>query len=454
MQGSALKGYTRRMSRYRTDDIIYALATAWGSAALAIIRISGSGSHALLAPYFSNKQALLRAANATLLHGYIHDQEGRKIDEVVLAVNTSGHGYTLEEAIEITCHGSLSVISELLDFLSSIGMRSAEPGEFTFRAFLAGRMDLTQAEAVHELVEAQSPVTRAQALSRLEGGLKVKLEGMKNTLLTLLAPVELQLDYSEDEIDEFVFPTTLLDSLAKDVTQLLQSYEVGTLYKSGARIVLAGATNVGKSSLFNLLLKEERSIVSSVRGTTRDYIEADLLLEGIPIRLYDTAGLRESSDAIEQEGIRRSEHLIGKADLVLHLLDSTEEEKEAVFDDRTIVVYNKADLRKPPKGALGISATTGEGVGDLLREVAQRLKQGIEEVDESHIVIQSKRQVDALRSVESALEGVKADLREDLPLDIVAVGLNEALHHLGLLTGEVTPNDILESIFSTFCVGK
>lgn len=442
------------MSRYRTDDIIYALATPWGSAALAIIRISGSGSHALLAPYFSKSEALRSAKNATLLHGYLCDQEGRRIDEVVLAVNTKGHGYTLEEAVEITCHGSLSVITELLDLLSSIGMRSAEPGEFTFRAFLSGRMDLTQAEAVHELVEAQSPVARAQALARLDGGLKEKLNGMKNTLLALLAPVEVQLDYSEDELDEFVFPDELLDSLLDDLGRLLASYAIGTLYKSGARIVLAGATNVGKSSLFNLLLKEERSIVSPVRGTTRDYIEADLLLEGIPIRLYDTAGLRESGDEIEREGIRRSEHLIGGADLVIHLLDSTEEGVDRAFDGRTIVVYNKADLRRPPEGALAISAATGEGIGDLLSEVARRLKRGVEGVDESRIVIQSKRQADALLAAEAALKGVKEDLQAALPLDIVAVGLNEALHHLGLITGEVTPNDILESIFSNFCVGK
>ncbi|HPX29038.1 MAG TPA: tRNA uridine-5-carboxymethylaminomethyl(34) synthesis GTPase MnmE [Sphaerochaeta sp.] len=441
------------MSRYRTDDIIYALATPWGSAALAIIRISGSGSHALLAPYFSNTEALRSAKNATLLHGYLHDREGKRIDEVVLAVNTKGHGYTLEEAIEITCHGSLSVVTELLDLLSSIGMRSAEPGEFTFRAFLAGRMDLTQAEAVHELVGAQSPVTRAQALARLEGGLKYKLDGMKDTLLALLAPVEVQLDYSEDEIDEFVFPDELLDSLLDDLGRLLQSYEIGALYKSGARIVLAGATNVGKSSLFNLLLKEERSIVSPIRGTTRDYIEADLLLEGIPIRLYDTAGLREGGDEIEKEGIRRSEHLIGEADLVIRLLDSTED-ADPVFDERTIVVYNKADLRRPPEGALAISAATGEGIGDLLAEIARRLKRGVRGVDESRIVIQSKRQADALRSAEAALKGVKEDLHASLPLDIVAIGLNEALYHLGLLTGEATPNDILESIFSNFCVGK
>ncbi|MFA7560317.1 MAG: tRNA uridine-5-carboxymethylaminomethyl(34) synthesis GTPase MnmE [Sphaerochaeta sp.] len=442
------------MSRYNPDDTIYALATAWGSAALAIIRISGSGCHAALAPYFSNSEALHNPVNGTLAHGYIHDQAGRRIDEVVLAINTAGHGYTLEEAIEITCHGSITVISELLAFLGSIGLRAAEPGEFTFRAFLKGRMDLTQAEAVHELVEAQSPVTRAQALSRLEGGLKAKLEGMKNTLLALLAPVELQLDYSEDEIDEFVFPMALLEELLLDLRHLLQSYAVGTLYKSGARIVLAGATNVGKSSLFNLLLKEERSIVSSIRGTTRDYIEADLILEGIPIRLYDTAGLRESSDEIEKEGIRRSEHLIGEADLVIHLLDSTLNDEVPPTGERIIVVYNKADLHQPPTGALGISATTGEGVSSLLSEITTRLKAGIPELDESHIVIQSKRQVAALEAAEAALLGVKEDVAAHLPLDIIAVALNEALHHLGLLTGEVTPNDILESIFSTFCVGK
>jgi tRNA modification GTPase len=442
------------MREYVTDDIIYALATPWAQSALAVIRVSGEGCKALLATRFSRPKSLKEAGNATLVHGYLQDEAGKKIDEVVAAVYTEGHGYTLEEALEFSCHGSLAVIKEILSLFSQLGMRSAEGGEFTFRAFLHGRLDLTQAEAVQELVVSQSERSRALALGRLEGSLKERISSLKQQLMQIMAAVEVQLDYAEDELDEFVFPRTQLVDLIAQLHHLSETYQVGKLYKSGARIVLAGSTNAGKSSLFNLLLKQERSIVSPINGTTRDYIEADLSIEGIPIRLYDTAGLRESSDSVEREGIKRTERLIGQADLVVFLVDSTLMGHVPEEDERTLVVYNKSDLAKPPKGKLAISAQSGEGVDRLLHEISTRLTSGFSVSADELLIIESERQYQLLNASEEALGRALTLVDEDIPLDITAVELGEALDNLGQLTGEVTPSDILETIFSGFCVGK
>lgn len=442
------------MGRYNTDDIIFALATAWAQSALAVIRVSGERCKALLAPHFSRAKALCEAANATLVHGYLKDEDGQVVDEVVVAVYDKGHGYTLEESMEISCHGSLAVIRKILELLGRLGMRSAEGGEFTFRAFLHGRLDLTQAEAVQELVSSQSQVSRALALSRLEGSLRSRIEMLKRSLLAITAAVEVQLDYAEDELDEFFFPRVQLVEVIEQLGHLASTYRVGRLYRFGARIVLAGSTNTGKSSLFNLLLKQDRSIVSPIRGTTRDYIEADLDIKGIPIRLYDTAGLRQSDDVIESEGIKRTEQLIGQAELVVYLVDSTDVGTLPEEDERTLVVFNKSDLARPPHGSLAISAQTGEGVAQLLDAIASRLAKGAVSTGDEQVVIESERQYNLLVLAKQALDRALVLVDQDVPLDIIAVELSEGLEHLGQLTGEVTPADILEQIFSGFCVGK
>lgn len=442
------------MSRYDSQDIIFALATPWGQSGLAVIRISGAGCRQALAPFFSRPAVLEEAANATLVHGYLHDEEKRRIDEVVLAINSEGHGYTAEEAIEISCHGSVAVIQATLALLGRIGMRSAEAGEFTFRAFIHGRMDLTQAEAVEELVGSVSQRSRSLSLSRLEGRLRERIDELKDRLLTLLAGVEVQLDYSEDEVDEYRFPEETLSALITSIASLADSYQIGRLYKQGAKVVLAGATNVGKSSLFNLLLKEERSIVSPYRGTTRDYIEADLEVGGIPIRLYDTAGLRESEDLVEREGIVRTERLIGEADLVIHLVDSTDLGHIPVEDERTIVVYNKSDLVRVGVDKLAISAQSGEGVARLLSVVEERLKRSLPAGGDEELVIAGERQWQLLEGAKSALLRARELVQGADVLDVVAVELAQALGNLGELTGAVRSDDILERIFSGFCVGK
>lgn len=449
-----------------TDDTIYALATPWAESALAVIRTSGPDAISLSSRCFSRSKALEKASSSTLVHGYVIDPATQeRIDEAVAAVYRKGHGYTGEEAVEFTCHGSLPGVRRILDVFAANGFRAAEPGEFTFRAFMHGRLDLTQAEAVQELVAARSSASQSLALSRLGGALKQRIEELKQQVLDVVSYVEVQLDYAEDEIGgDTTFPRGRLEEVVASLESLASTWKTGRLYGQGARVILAGATNAGKSSLFNLFLKEDRAIVSDRHGTTRDFLEAWIQLEGIPVRLYDTAGLRNADDTIEAEGIRRTEHLLEQADIILLLVDGsladaiaqTKENDSIIDDPRTIVVWNKSDLscQEPPEGALTVSSRTGKGMDALITALVDRLKEGVRASGDEQLVIESDRQRDGLLKAAEALR--RADELEagGIPLDIVAVELNEALHALGELTGEVTGADILDRIFSGFCVGK
>ncbi len=451
--------------RYDQDDIIFALATPWGSSALAVVRVSGEGSIAKTAQIFSRPTALLEGESHTLVHGSLMDPAtGRAIDEVVVALFKGGRGYTGEESLEISCHGSMAAVETIFELFRGLGMRSASPGEFTFRAFMHGKIDLTQAEAVMEVVSAQSQPGHSLALRRLEGDLFNRIEGFKQGLLDLMSILALQLDYGEDEIEEDIeFPVAKIEAIRDSIEELLATYSIGRLYSEGAKIILAGATNVGKSTLFNLFLKEERSIVSTIHGTTRDFIESRVNLEGIPIRLFDTAGLRETGDTIEEEGIKRTHRLLEEGDLILLIFDGTEHDEESlslygdlVEDPRCIVVWNKSDIAPNQKFSNGftISAKRGEGFRELSQEMLKRLRKGAAAWDDQQLVIESARQHDELVRTRDALERVIELAQGGLPLDIIASEMNEALNGLGSLTGEVTSSDILESVFSNFCVGK
>jgi len=445
------------METYNTDDIIYALATGWNQSALAIIRISGKDCLKALSACFSRPKSLLNAKNATLLHGFIVGENNHKIDEVVLSVNREGHGYTKEEAVEITTHGSLAVITEIMNLLSKNGMRQAKGGEFTLRAFLNGAMDLTQAEAVHELVTSQSQMERGLALGRLEGALHNKIEEIKQDLLLAMAVIEVQLDYAEDEVEDFDFPKEQIDNALHAITALSNTYESGRLYSQGVKIVLAGSTNAGKSSLFNLLLKQKRAIVSDIQGTTRDYIEAQTVIRGIPVRLYDTAGLRTSSDVIENEGIKRTKELLDICDVIIYLVDGVDEntvvDRSIIDDPKTILVYTKRDI-KHRKEAISISTITGEGMDHLFDAILEKTASGISISDDSTLVIESSRQHKLL---EEAREGLTTAIELnaiDMGLDIIAHEITTAITALGGLTGEITSDDVLDKVFGGFCVGK
>ena len=440
------------MTSYNVDEPIYAPATAYASSALAVIRLSGKNTIEMLSQAFSSPSRLNKAASKTLVHGYILDEENVRIDEVVLAVYREGSGYTGEEAVEISCHGSLVVLRRLFTRLEQLGFKRAEKGEFTFRAFMHGRMDLTQAEAVEEIIHSKSEISQEKALDRLSGKLRDSLAAVKTRLVDILASLEVQLDYAEDEIiDEWVFPEAEVSSIISSLKALSSTYGASRIYREGAKVVLAGAANAGKSSLFNLLVKEDRAIVSPVPGTTRDFIETWIDLDGIPVRLFDTAGLRSSDDMVESEGIRRSEALMDDADLIIYLVDPDDVLlPENIDSDRTLVVYSKRDKRRMADD-LSISSVTGEGVSELIDEVKERLM-GLSPQEEGGLSIDSERQYSYLLSCIDALES--AERSKGAPVDIMAMFFQSALENLGYITGEVTTEDLLDTLFSKFCLGK
>ncbi len=451
---------------YEQDDMIFALATPLAESAIAMIRTSGQGVIQTLANYFSDPKALLNAKHRNAVFGKLLSTDQTVLDEVVALVYRAPGGYTGEEAVEMMCHGSLPGIELILNALSDMGLRSAAPGEFTYRAFMNGKMDLTQAEAVHELVSSRSAASHQMALSRLAGNLSQRIDQAKSLLVKAAGAISIQLDYPGDEVDDELFlPVDEINQAEAILQTLLEGYRVGKLYRDGVQIALCGKTNSGKSSLFNLFLKEDRSIVSDVHGTTRDYLESWIEIEGVPIRLFDTAGLRQTEDPIEAEGIRRTKAVIDGADFILYVVDSTVGADQEDLDwieqagERCQPIWNKVDLgqEKPAEGWLPLSTTTGEGFLAIQQWVVSHFAKRQAKGQEA--VIDSQRQKNLLQQAVDALHPIGelfcSNLNpETIPLDGVAMDLNEALNALGELTGEVTSVDILEQMFSDFCVGK
>lgn len=443
------KRYHQAMTGYTTGEPIYALATPYAPSALAVVRTSGEKCIEMIAPLFSRKKKLLASESNSLLHGFMQDREGNRIDEVVLSVYRASHGYTKEEAVEITMHGSLPAIARLSRALESVGFRQALKGEFTYRAFMNGSMDLTEAEAVEEIVSAKTENAQKDALDRLTGSLSSALVDIKERILNILASLEVYLDYAEDEIiDEWSYPKSEVEDIIEKLERIVSTYSSSRLYQDGAMVVLAGAANAGKSSLFNTLLKENRAIVSSVPGTTRDYIEASVMINGIFCRLYDTAGLRDTEEEIESEGIKRSLSLIDKADLILYITDGSDASLPQETD-RVKVIFSKSDISK--KEGLSFSSITGEGIKDVTALISRCLLCGRKR-DESVPSINSERQ-------KEDLERCIAILKESMGMtgtseDIMALCFQSALSSLDGLLGTVTTDDVLDRLFSSFCLGK
>ncbi len=454
------------------QDSIAALATPWGESALAVIRVSGPDSLRLLASVFEPVSArgktLDKVPGHTVHRGVITalEENGQQeiVDEVLAAVYRSPKSFTGEDGAELFCHGSPIIIRRLLALLEEAGFRFAGPGEFTLRAFLNRKLDLTQAEAVNEVVRAKTDRARAIALNRLSGAIEQKINQIKSILVRLSAAVELRLDYPDDEVEENDKITGEDVVAQQELERLLSTYRIGKIYQEGISVVLAGSTNSGKSTLFNRMLKEDRAIVSEIHGTTRDYLEGIVSVEGIPIKLYDTAGYREQAEGIEAEGMRRTDSIVGNADIILYLVDAesgfTAKDEEFLrgsgSEKRLIPVWNKIDRQssRPPAGFIPISAKEGDGLEELGRAITEKVLTGVGMVDSGEPIIDSLRQK---RLLERALQGIKdfrAGLQAGEPWDVLAVDLKEALDSLGEITGEVTSQDILNQIFSQFCVGK
>ncbi|MEW5816613.1 MAG: tRNA uridine-5-carboxymethylaminomethyl(34) synthesis GTPase MnmE [Spirochaetota bacterium] len=444
------------------DNPIVALATPWGTSAISVIRASGHGSIEKTAQIFSSPSRLLNAPGGTIMHGtLVAFDTGGAVDDVIIAVYRSPKSYTGQDSVEVFAHGSLPGIQRILMLFKSVGFRDAAPGEFTLRAFLNKKMDLTRAEAVREIVAAKTEQAHSLALHRLNGAVEARIRENKQKLLQIMAELEIQLDYPEDEVDYPVTrpPLESIDGVIKDIKALLETYRLGRIYQEGIRVALAGRTNAGKSSIFNIFLREDRSIVSEVHGTTRDYIESWISIEGVPVSLYDTAGLRKSDNPVEREGVRRAERVIENAHIILYVVDSVigilKEDEEFFADRDCLKLWNKIDISRnpPPEGFIPLSALTGEGFLSLEKEILQIATSG-RSILTGEVVIDSDRQRDLLKRGVDALENVKQAMGECLPLDVISLDLKDALDALGELTGEITTADILNEIFSRFCVGK
>lgn len=455
---------------YTPEEPIAAIATALAPSALAIIRISGKNCIELLSKVFSRPKALNQAEGNSIVYGWIVDsvnpEEKQKIDEVLVSVFRAPKSYTGEEMAEISCHGGVSPVTAIFNLLLKSGFRTALPGEFTFRAFVNGKTDLTKSEAVKEIIDSKTDTSRSLAAGRLSGNLYNEIQSIKEKIISTIASIEVELEYPEDE-ENFSdsFDSTLLEQAKDSLTELSKSWQSQKLYQDGARIILCGKTNAGKSSLFNALLKEERAIVSDIEGTTRDWIESWVSFDGIPARLFDTAGLRITDDVIEQRGVEMTKDLTQDADIILYLVDSTKSEAQEDIDFinsfngkiPVIKVLNKIDALQNnsdlDENSVKISAKTGFGISDLIKEVKNTLVKSTKS-ERTQAGLGSERQKQA---VDEALDSVNHALEvscADFTMDAVVQDLEDALSFLSEITGETTPDDILGNIFANFCVGK
>jgi tRNA modification GTPase len=467
---------------YGSDDLIAAFATTPGNSALTLIRCSGKGSIEALAPVFSAPEKILNAKTHTVIHGWIV-RVSEKIDEVVVSVFRSPKSYTGEDSLDICCHGGFAAGKAVMDALKTaaapgaMAFRDALPGEFTFRAFMNGKLDLTKSESVMEMVSAKTETGRRHAVSRLSGSLFEEINEIKKMLVEVLSAAEIYLDYSEDEVTadteeaagKLPKQDIALRALEK-LKKLSASWQLERLYQEGVTVVIAGPPNSGKSSLFNAMLKEDRSIVTETPGTTRDWIEAWVNIEGIPVRLVDTAGLRETADDAERIGVERSRQFLEAADLVLLIGDShhyhlwcSEKSPDTTYSvgDCHLLVWNKVDImplseQAREMGAIGVSAKTGEGLDQLYAAISTAIK-GSQQAAAQQAAAQIAAAVGTERQkklVDAACAALEEALSLDVTLDLIAPLLRDAVNSLGEITGEVSTADILEEMFSKFCVGK
>lgn len=447
------------------QDTICALATPPGGA-IAIIRVSGPDAIAVTEKIFS--MSLEKADGYTLHFGQVTDAEGKELDEVLVSVFRAPHSYTGEDSTEISCHGSSYIVQRLLESLIKNGARQAEPGEYTMRAFVNGKLDLSQAEAVADLISSSTQATHQMAMNQLRGQFSKELAELRGQLLQLTSLLELELDFNDQDV-EFANReqlTSLMEKVEKHISGLADSYQTGNAIKNGIPVAIIGAPNVGKSTLLNALVGEERAIVSNIQGTTRDLIEDTIQIDGITFRFIDTAGIRKTQDQLEQMGIERSIQAAEKAKIILFLAEKNQPFPDIEFRDDQVVlqVINKCDLTLPSSSYLyhrqqeerlfHISAANGDGI-DLLRQALVRESAMPMTLDTTHTVVTNVRHYNALKQSIDALQRAKQAFASGIPTDLVAEDLRQCLHYLAEITGsEITSDDILHNIFHTFCIGK
>jgi tRNA modification GTPase len=445
-------------------DTIVALATG-GIGALSVIRLSGPKAKYIAQAHVARNLASVPSHRTVFTLFKTVDQ--MLVDEVLLLCFDHGKSFTGEETVEIHCHGSSYIQSTILQALIASGARMAEPGEFTQRAFANGKMDLSQAEAVADLIASNSRQAHAVALNQMRGGFSHELSALREKLIEFASLMELELDFGEEDV-AFADRSTLLALVGEvlgKIQRLIKSFEFGNAMKEGVPVAIVGAPNAGKSSLLNALLGEERAIVSDIPGTTRDVIEEVLNIEGIRFRLMDTAGIRATTEAIEAMGIARSQEKIGRARLVLAISDGSDhgqlrsdeawvEEIKAKYPDKTVLwIANKKDLNEARGVDMAISALSGDGLEDLKQRMSDSIQQDFDV--ERETVVSNARHVEALQQTHTYLKAAQQGLEQQLPADLVAMDLRAAMRSLGNITGQIElDTDILGAIFSRFCIGK
>ncbi len=451
-----------------TTDTIIAPATAVGEGGIAVVRISGPQSLSALQFFFRPSAQVLTYRSHQLYHGILIDQQKQHIDEVMAVYMAAPHTYTRDDVVEIHCHGSQQVVKAILDLYLKFGLRLAQAGEFTYRAFVNGRLDLTQSEAVAQLIHAKSDSSRKLALSQVEGRLSRTIYNITEKLRDIQILLEAWIDFPEEDL-----PAADLQEIQRNinssiiqVVEITDTYSSGKLLLEGASILLVGRPNVGKSSLLNSLLGEERAIVTEVPGTTRDLLEEGITISGVPVRLVDSAGLRKSEDPVEMEGVRRAKQKLQYADLVLYLVDGSmiadEQDRyayRACRDYPAFLVRTKQDLPQMADTSFcnfpeyGISTKADIGLSELRAAIAGFLLGEHLPTSES-VFITEQRHYDALLAAQRNLEKFQEAFSADQPLEFLVFELREALHSLGQISGETTSESVLDGIFSQFCVGK
>ena len=472
----------------RNEDTICAPATVPGTGAISVIRVSGPQALEIADKVIRCRKGTISSANGyTLKFGTITDDSGAVVDEVLASVFRAPHSYTGENSVEISCHASLYIVSTVMGLLHEAGVRTAEPGEFTQRAYLNGKMDLAQAEAVADVIASQNAAAHRIAFKQMKGGFSSELRDMRGELLELVSLMELELDFSEEEV-EFADRSrldSLLSQIISHVTRLIDSFRLGNAIKNGVPVAIAGATNTGKSTLLNALLGEDRAIVSDVHGTTRDTIEETLNIDGVLFRFIDTAGLRETDEVVEQIGIERTFKKISEASIVLGMIDLTRDfettsdtirsiiEKVDFSCQKLVFLLNKADIADASTKALitslitseldtkvnaceaailAISAKNKTGLNDLRTLLASSQRDLLADSDTT--LVTNQRHIQALTDARTSLWRVREGLNAGLPTDLAAQDIREAIYHLGSIVGEISSDEVLGNIFKNFCIGK
>ena len=452
-------------------DTIAAISTPRGEGGIGIIRISGDKSFEILDKIFNTKNPNRDLGFYKFNYGFIHDN-GKIIDEVMAVRMKAPKTYTCEDVVEINCHGGHLISEKVLELVLKNGARHAEQGEFTKRAFMNGRIDLSQAEAVMDIIQGKTEKSISLSLEQLRGDLRDKIGSFKKALLDVTAHVNVVLDYPEEGIDD-PLPSNLrenLENVYAEADRLISSYDKGKKIKEGIKTVIAGKPNVGKSTLLNSLLKEERAIVTHIPGTTRDVIEEIINIKGIPLVLTDTAGIRKTEDIVENIGVEKSKKFIENADLVLFVLDASREleseDREVIQEiqnnnKKTIVLLNKIDLERKIEldefgleNILEISAKDNIGIEDMEERIYSYIVEEKVEDSSEKLIITNIRHKTALEKTKDAIRNIFETIDAGMPMDLISVDLKEALDSLSEITGEISSEDILDHVFGNFCVGK